>query len=79
MDMDTKSPIILPETPSYCYVMRPEDPNAMFPQYETCDFPKYQNVLEAAGKWNVMVGLRGTTNEVSFDVNLKPKGKWNHR
>lgn len=75
MQLKDKNPIKLSEKPSYCYVVRPEDTNSMFPQHETCDFPKYQNELEAAGKWNVMLGFKGKTHEVSFDVNLKPMGK----
>lgn len=72
---NNKIPIKLPEPLSYCYVVRPEETKTMFPQHDECDFPKYQNEFEAAGKWNVMVGLKGKTNEVSFDVDLRPMGK----
>lgn len=75
--MSTKSPIELPESLSYCYVLRPEENPTMFPQYKKCDFPKLQNEIEAAGKWNVMIGLKGQTRETSFDVNFMPMGKRN--
>lgn len=75
MDLKFKSPIELLEPPSYCYVMRPDETTSTFPQYEKCDFSTFQNKLEAAAKWSVMVGLKGKTHEVSFDVNLKPMGK----
>lgn len=75
VNLKTNSLIELAEPPSYCYVLRPKETKTMFPQYEKCDFPKFQNELEAAGKWNVTVGLKGKTQEVSFDVNVKPDGK----
>lgn len=76
--MDQKplnNPIELSEKPAYCYVSRPNTVKTSFPQHEKCDFPDFQNDFDALGKWNVMYGAKGKTQEISFDLNVESNGK----
>lgn len=70
MDVD-----LSPDQTAYCYVLRPDQTKTMFPQHEVCDFPKHTNVSERNGIWNVVSGVKGKTQEISYQINVQPNRK----
>lgn len=61
---------ITPEGTSYCYVVRPEQPKTMPPQHSKCIFPELYDASDAIGKWNVISGIEGRTDEMNFEINV---------
>lgn len=66
---------ISPEQTAYCYVLRPDQSKTVFPQHENCDFPKFNHDSEGNGIWQVVSGVKGKTQEISFEVNVQATGK----
>lgn len=66
---------ISPDQTAYCYVLRPDQSKSVFPQHENCDFPKFNHESEGNGIWHVVSGIKGITQEVSFEVNVQTNGK----
>lgn len=66
---------ISPEKTTYCYVLRPHESKTAFPQHENCDFPELIPDTKINGIWQVVSGVKGRTQEVSFEVNVEPIGK----
>lgn len=66
---------IAPENTAYCYVLRPDESKTAFPQHENCEFPKFNSESEGNGIWHVVSGVKGKTQEVSFQVNVQATGK----
>ncbi|XP_031627128.1 uncharacterized protein LOC116343281 isoform X2 [Contarinia nasturtii] len=64
---------ISPEQTTYCYVLRPGETKTAFPQYQSCEFPKLNDELEGNGIWNVVAGVRGKTQEISYKINVQKK------
>lgn len=62
---------IAPERTSYCYVVRPNEPTAKLPQHSKCTLPELYDASDANGKWNVIAGIDGRTDELKFDVNVE--------
>lgn len=61
---------IAPEGTSYCYVVRPDQPKTMPPQHSKCVFPELYDPSDANGKWNVISGIEGRTDEMNFEINV---------
>lgn len=61
---------IAPERTSYCYVVRPDQPKTMLPQHSKCAFPELYDASDANGKWNVISGIQGRTNEMNFEIDV---------
>lgn len=57
-------------------MLRPEQTKTDFPHHEKCDFPKFHSAIEANGVWNVVSGIKGKTQEISFEVNVEADGMW---
>lgn len=66
---------ISPEKTTYCYVLRPDETKTTFPQHENCGFPALSRESEMNGIWQIVSGIKGKTEEVSFQVNVQPIGK----
>lgn len=62
---------------AYCYVSRPDASESTNPWHEQCEFPEFGSDQEANGLWDVVGGVRGKTQEVSFQVNVQAEGKGN--
>lgn len=57
-------------------MVRPDDKKTAFPQHENCDFPKFHHSeSESNGIWHVVSGVKGKTQEVTFQVNVQANGK----
>lgn len=61
---------IAPEGTSYCYVVRPDQPKTMPPQHSKCAFPELYDASDANGKWSVITGIEGRTNEMNYEINV---------
>lgn len=61
---------IAPEGTTYCYVVRPDQPKTMPPHHSKCIFPELHEASDANGKWTVISGIDGRTDELNFDVNV---------
>lgn len=61
---------VAPEGTSYCYVVRPNQPKTMPPQHSKCIFPELYDAADANGKWNVISGIEGQTNEMNFEIDV---------
>ena len=76
-EIDSIDADIAPDQTAYCYVLRPNQAKTAFPQHEDCEFPKFNSDSEGNGIWSVVSGIKGKTQEVSFQVNVKAPGKQN--
>lgn len=61
---------ITPNGASYCYVIRPEQTKSQLPQHSKCTLPEIYDERDANGIWNVVSGVKGKTEEISFQVNV---------
>lgn len=55
-------------------MVRPDQTKAALPQHENCEFPKFDSDSEGNGIWRVVSGVKGSTHEVTFDVNVQTNG-----
>lgn len=78
-NIDSLNEDIAPENTAYCYVQRPDQTGNSFPQHDTCVFPEFQNEYEGQGMWQVVSGVKGKTQEISFQVNVQTIGKQPNR
>lgn len=78
-NIDSLNEDIAPENTAYCYVQRPDQTGNSFPQHDTCVFPEFQNEYEGQGMWQVVSGVKGKTQEISFQVNVQTIGKQSNR
>lgn len=76
-DIESVDVNISPKRTNYCYVVRPDGSKSNFPEHEHCAFPEFSRETEGNGVWQVVSGIKGKTNEVSFEVNVQPIGKRN--
>lgn len=61
---------IAPEGTAYCYVVRPDEPKSMPPQHSKCVFPELYDASDANGKWNVILGMEGQTDEKDIEIDV---------
>lgn len=61
---------IAPEGTAYCYVGRPNEPKTMLPQHSECRFPDMYDASDANGKWNVILGMEGRTDEKVVEIDV---------
>lgn len=66
-----------PKDTTYCYVLRPNQPKTEFPYHEKCEFPEIGKEVDANGIWHVVSGVKGKTEEVTYEVNVQAKGNFN--
>ncbi|XP_037026242.1 uncharacterized protein LOC119067401 [Bradysia coprophila] len=64
---------ISPEGTRYCYVLRPDEERAEFPQHNECLIPEIDKELDANGVWKVIAGIDGKTDEHLFEINVDVK------
>ncbi len=65
---------VSPEGTRYCYVLRPNEEKAEFPQHGGCSIPEIDEELDANGVWKVIAGVDGKTDEHLFEINVDVKG-----
>lgn len=73
--IDSLTADIAPDKTAYCYVLRPDKTENAFPQHDTCVFPEFEHDFEGNGLWKVVSGVKGKTQEISFQVNVQTIGK----
>lgn len=61
---------IAPEGTSYCYVVRPGQSKTMPPQHSKCILPDLYDASDAIGKWNVILGIDGQTDEKNIEIDV---------
>lgn len=66
---------ISPEGTRYCYVLRPDEERAEFPEHNQCLIPQIDKELDANGVWKVIAGIDGKTDEHLFEINVDVKSK----
>ncbi|KAJ6639664.1 hypothetical protein Bhyg_12411, partial [Pseudolycoriella hygida] len=64
---------VTPEGTRYCYVIRPSQDNSGFPQHNECTIPEIDRDLDANGRWIVVAGIDGKTEEHIFEVSVDVK------
>lgn len=58
----------------YCYIERPGNTRNSFLQHGKCEFHEVSDDLDENGIWNVVSGIKGKTQEYTFQVNLQTSG-----
>lgn len=73
-DINDLSDAVLSDEMTYCYISRPDQTTSVNHFSENCTFPSFHNDQEANGLWDVRGGVKGKTDEISFQVNVQTKG-----
>lgn len=58
----------------YCYVVRPGETQNSLIQHGNCEIPEMSDDADANGLWNVVSGVKGKTQEYTFQVNVQTTG-----
>lgn len=73
-DINSLNDAVLNDEMTYCYLSRPDQTTTANHFSENCSFPPFDNDQEANGLWDVKGGVKGKTEEISFQVNVQTKG-----
>lgn len=61
---------VAPPSTTYCYVVRPNGRQIDLPQHSNCTLPKLYDELDAIGRWNVISGIEGRTEETKYTIEV---------